>query len=158
MAPIKHGESKHWQTAEYRAWMGMRARCRNPRRACYARYGGRGITICDRWEVYENFLADMRRKPSPTHSLDRRDNDVGYTPDNCRWATPLEQSQNRRHVTRVSIGGVSLLLREWAERLGVRMPVIWLRIHRGGWDPRVAVLTPPDRRLLAERNRTRGQR
>ena len=74
----------------------MKERCRNPKHNRFHRYGGRGIRVCDRWlDSYENFLADMGRKPSPTHSVDRIDNDGHYEPGNCRWATDAEQRANR---------------------------------------------------------------
>jgi hypothetical protein len=74
----------------------MLTRCRNPRNARYKDYGGRGITVCEAWRSFEAFLADMGRRPSPAHSLDRRENDGNYEPGNCRWATPEEQANNRR--------------------------------------------------------------
>ena len=89
-----HGESKP-VTPEYTAWSAMKQRrlCRTHK--SYPSYGGRGISICDRWMQYENFLHDMGRRPSPDHSLERVDNDRGYEPSNCKWATRSEQQQNK---------------------------------------------------------------
>lgn len=94
----RHGDSRHGAVAaEYRCWEGMKKRCLNPNSAHFRHYGGRGIKVCDRWlNSYENFLADLGRRPSPKHSLDRVDVDGNYEPDNCRWATHSQQMKNRR--------------------------------------------------------------
>lgn len=100
MNPI-HGETsqngQRHKTPEYISWIQMRQRCLNQNHHAYARYGGRGITICPEWSEYAVFLADMGRRPILRASLDRRDNDGNYEPGNCRWATAKEQSANKTH-------------------------------------------------------------
>ncbi len=96
-----HGDTvKGVTTSEYRAWQSMRQRCMNPNQHSFRLWGGRGITICDRWSDFSNFLSDMGRKPSPRHSIDRINNDGNYEPSNCRWATQKEQIANRRPFRR----------------------------------------------------------
>lgn len=92
----KHGESIPC-TREYAAWLSMKTRCTNSRFPRFKDWGGRGIKVCTRWrESFSNFLADMGRKPSPKHSMDRINNDGDYTPNNCRWATASQQARNCR--------------------------------------------------------------
>ena len=90
-----HGLS---QSPEHAAWRDMKSRCMNPKVKCYPRYGGRGVTVCDRWMTFENFLADMGPRPGAGYSIERNNSDGNYEPSNCRWATKLEQSRNRRGV------------------------------------------------------------
>lgn len=107
-------------TPEYKAWINMRARCGNPTDQSWSAYGGRGITVCDRWrDSFEAFYADMGPRRSPSHSLDRIDNDGNYEPGNCRWATRTVQSQNRRSTRYVELNGEQVSLREACRRLGV---------------------------------------
>lgn len=91
---VRHGQAKA-RTRTYRTWYSMRNRCNNPSNRNYRLYGGRGITVCERWDLFENFLADMGERPEG-RSIDRIDPDGNYEPSNCRWATPKEQIHNRR--------------------------------------------------------------
>lgn len=95
---LKHGHNRRKAVSpEYQSWRSMIQRCENPNAYDYARYGGRGITVCERWRsCFENFLADMGPRPSPQHTLDRIDPNRNYEPGNCRWATKAEQSRNVR--------------------------------------------------------------
>lgn len=98
-----HGRSK---TREYRIWSAMRDRCSNPSRRSFKHYGGRGIRVCDRWQSFDNFLADMG--PSNGLTLDRVDNSRGYSPDNCRWADMKTQARNKRSARDVAVQSLSV--------------------------------------------------
>lgn len=102
----EHGQAKA-RTPTYRSWVAMRTRCHNPRRAAYPDYGGRGISICARWNSFECFAEDMGERPEGT-TLDRIDVEGNYEPSNCRWATPSQQRRNQRirtDSTRTELSG-----------------------------------------------------
>jgi hypothetical protein len=123
----------------YHTWESMRARCagQDPN------YGGRGITVCGRWDSFENFLADMGERPSPRHSLDRIDNDGPYSPENCRWSTWGAQARNKRSNRVIVLDGVSLPVVDWAARAGVPPGKIYYRLRKG-WSDREAVFGRPN--------------
>jgi len=135
---VKHGLSK---TIEYRTWYAMLQRCRNPRNPAFGRYGGRGITVCDRWQLFENFYADTGPRPTLRHSIDRIDNDGNYEPGNCRWATTHEQARNRSDNYLIEWRGETRCLSEWCEIVGLTYSTVKGRLD-SGW--------PVERALTAE--------
>lgn len=129
---FRHGEGRaSSRTTEWRSWWAMRSRCGDPKHKHYATYGGRGITVCDHWTRYENFIQDMGRKPTPRHTLDRIDGDAGYSPENCRWATRGEQSSNLRTNRRLTYNSETHSLAEWSRRSGIHPATIGARLRRG---------------------------
>lgn len=122
----------------------MRQRCLNPKNDCYTRYGGRGITICSRWNQYENFIADMGPRPGPEYQIERRDNNGPYSPDNCYWATRHEQCRNRKSSVTLTYKGVTKCVTDWAVERGVPPYVIFQRLYRG-WPVERAIETPQER-------------
>jgi hypothetical protein len=119
----------------------MRERCYNPNQKQFADYGGRGITVCDRWRnSFENFYADMGPRP-PGKTLERSDNSGNYEPSNCYWATRKEQQNNTRRCHKMTFGGKTLNVQQWAEGLGVSHEVLRKRL-RLGW-PIEKILTTP---------------
>lgn len=128
---------------EYKAWGAMIQRCTNPKEKAYHRYGGRGIVVCERWRSYENFLADVGRRPSTEHSLDRYpDFNGNYEPGNVRWATRDQQTANRECVTLVELGDEQIPLKVAARRLGLNPDTVSQRVRRQGMSPAEALFTP----------------
>lgn len=136
---VKHGEARNGKrTPEYSIWQAMIDRCQSPGNPFYADYAGRGITVCDAWRSYENFIHDMGRRPSADLSLERLDNDRGYSPDNCAWRTRTQQQRNKRDNAYLTINGETRLRIEWAELMGINHETLRYRL-RAGWSPERAV-------------------
>ena len=131
----KHGEAATGsKSAEYKVWEGLKNRCRKESGRDWENYGARGITVCERWGVFENFLADMGRRPSPEHSIDRINNDGNYEPGNCRWATDFQQQRNTRKNVFVEVGGKRVTLAEACGTGGsARYFKVYARIYKLGW-------------------------
>lgn len=118
-------------TPTYRVWQGMKQRCLNPANPRWSSYGGAGIKIDPRWLVFENFLADMGKRPNGK-TLDRFPNPFGdYVKTNCRWATPVEQQNNMRNSRRLTYNGRTATLPEWAKKLGLNVSTLAKRLRRG---------------------------
>lgn len=129
------------QSPEYTTWMNMRRRCSYPKHSDYHRYGGRGITVCERWQhSFKNFLDDMGRKPTRKHSIERKNSNGNYEPDNCVWATSFEQTRNYARNVMLTLGGKTMCATEWALHLGMSRQTIYLRKRRGLSDKQA--LTP----------------
>jgi hypothetical protein len=128
---LKHGHNVGGkQTSTYTAWRSIRAHCYCVTHKQYADYGGRGITVCLEWDTFEQFLADMGEAPKGM-SIDRRDNNRGYSKGNCRWATPTEQSQNRRSNRLIAFNNEVHCLAEWARRFGISRELLRWRLEHG---------------------------
>jgi hypothetical protein len=143
----KHG---FYSIPEYHVWVKMKERCLNPRNKAYKNWGGRGIGVCKQWaESFPQFLKDMGSRPSPVHKLERRNNNLGYSLENCVWATQKEQSRNTRKNRLLDYRGVVASVAEWAERTGIPCQTIHTRL-RLGWTVE-EILTP----LTPEQSRRR---
>jgi hypothetical protein len=143
-----HGHCRRGQeTPEYVVWRNMIARCTDSRHKSFSRYGGRGIKVCERWEEsFEAFWNDMGDRPSPKHSLDRRDNDGDYTKSNCRWSTTREQARNRSNNVLLTHNGITRSVADWADALDIRRHILYGRIAMG-WSVERTLGTPS---MLAE--------
>ena len=135
-------------TRLYRIWANIKTRCLNANSAQYYRYGGRGITICDQWK--DNFQAfydwSMSHRYSEGLSIDRINNDLGYSPNNCRWATPKVQANNTSRCRMLTVNGETKTMREWCEIYGMNYSLVRDRLNRH-WAPEKALITSPDVRF-----------
>lgn len=121
-----------YESPEYNAYRSMIKRCYNKSHKSFRYYGGRGIKVCDRWlESFENFYADMGPRPSSEHSLDRVLNDEGYSKENCRWATGVEQANNRSNVTHIEVNGRTLSVSQAAREIGMNRKTLSDRLLSG---------------------------
>jgi len=144
-----HGKTN---TPEYRAWKNMKSRCyhNTPRKA---RYRGRGITVCPEWlHDFEQFYNDVGPRPSPEHSLDRRNNDGNYEPGNVHWATDEEQRRNTGATVKLTHNGKTQILFDWARELNINPNTLVCRILRYGWSTQEALTTPVGSKRVAVRS------
>lgn len=133
--------SKRRPDPRYSIWGAMMQRCHNPNNKHYKNYGGRGIEVCERWKNSANFLADIGPRPEGL-TLERIDNDRGYAPDNCRWATRKEQSTNRRMTVWIVMDGEEMSLREACRRRGLEYRAVVKRIQQRKWPVELALYLP----------------
>lgn len=130
----KHGESK-WRggvTKEYRTWAMMLSRCRNPNCAFFKNYGGRGIKVCEKWHQYLGFLEDMGRAPAPYYTLERKDVNGDYCPENCCWIPKRLQGKNTRRCRRLTYNGETLILTDWGMRFGIGISAVKRILNKYG--------------------------
>ena len=140
---FRHGETTETtKSPEYVVWSSMRDRCNNPRNQRFARYGGRGISVCERWNDFANFLEDMGRRPTLNHTIERMNNDGSYEPGNCRWATRAEQNENQSTTRKVTAYGRTQSVSAWAREIGVSRESLRDRLNRG-MSPEEAVSVRP---------------
>lgn len=124
----------------YVSWLNMRSRCLNEKNPKYPSYGGRGIKVCKRWKKFKNFLEDMGERPKGL-TIDRIDNNAGYTPQNCRWATPQEQANNKNNNVWFEYRGEKLTIPQWSRKCGVNEGTLWSRVRRDDWPIEKAILS-----------------
>lgn len=130
----------------YSIWCDMKKRCHNPTTLAWDNYGGRGITVCDRWKnSFENFLKDMGTRPKGKH-IDRKRNNEGYSPENCHWVTPKQNHRNKRNNRIICFNSESRTMAEWSEITGIKIGTIWMRLELG-WPEEAALFKPLRKRI-----------
>lgn len=126
-------------TPEYASWKAMRNRCNYKGNKSYSYYGGRGITVCERWDSFVNFLADMGSKPEG-YTLDRIDVNGNYEPSNCRWASKSQQLRNTSRAKVATLNGKTQSIHDWVKELGLKYTTVKTRIWNLGWTPEQALM------------------
>jgi hypothetical protein len=139
-----HGATK---TPEYRVWASMWDRCSNPASKAYDDYGARGIRVAPEWRQFEAFIGDMGPRPSPRHTLERANNNKGYGPTNCRWATRKEQMNNTRANVGITFEGRTMNIAGWCKELSMHHATFDSRL-RMGWSIEKIITTPVKKRTL----------
>ena len=143
----KRGNPKHGGhgTLTYARWKSMMQRCHQTGATNYKDYGGKGITVCDRWHDFAAFRADMGECPGKSFTLDRIENTTGYEPGNCQWATMAQQNRNRSHCVELTHNGRTMILRDWATEIGISPNALAQRLYLG-WSTERALTTPLKKR------------
>lgn len=134
----KHGK---FGTKAYQVWDSMIQRCTNKKHKSYKRYGGRGIDVCTRWHVFINFYKDMGDPPEGKQ-IDRKDNNVGYCLENCRWVSPKTNTNNRINNVSITYKGETKTISQWAELFGLNYFTLYSRVREQKWDIEKALTTP----------------
>jgi len=140
-----NGESKTKHEL-FRTWSSMVQRCTNPNVRCFMSYGGKGVSVCERWMNFWLFVQDVKTRPSKKHTLDRIDTNGNYEPGNVRWATQKEQLRNQSRNVRIAFGGTEKCVSEWAEETGLSKEVIFSRLRKLGWSVEKTLTTPARKR------------
>jgi hypothetical protein len=142
---VSKGNFIHGQSASrlYTIWCALKRRCNNKNGEQYKDYGERGVTVCDEWRSFEPFREwAMANGYRDDLTIDRKDNNGNYCPENCRWATRKEQANNRRNTIKIEFDGMSKTLSEWSEIVGIPYLTIWRRIYQRDWPIEKALTTP----------------
>lgn len=139
---VTHGAfSGGTESRTHNSWRLMLARCYDPKNNSFPDYGGRGVTVCDRWKTFENFVEDMAECP-PGKTIDRENNAGNYSKENCRWATKLQQANNTRRNRRILVNGETKTLAQWSRDSGINAMTIKNRLN-AGWSPERSVQQSP---------------
>ena len=147
---VNHGKTHGLsETVEYKTWLNIKGRCYNLNEKHYKDYGGRGIKVCDRWlESFEAFLEDVGKRPEGKYSLDRKNNNGDYCKENCRWATDLEQANNKRNNVVIEHDGLKMTITQWANKLEVDRTILSRRYNLGWSDRDIVTVQIRQRKRL----------
>jgi hypothetical protein len=131
-----------YYTPEHNSWNGMLQRCLNPNNKAYNNYGKRGISVCKRWLKFDNFIKDMGVKPNNDYSLERINNNKGYSPSNCAWRPFSDQANNKRTNVFINYGGKSQTVAQWARELNVKDSLLSRRLTYKNWAIKDVLFCP----------------